>query len=207
MTRPKWLPDWSGQTVVVVASGPSAAAVPLQVARDRARFVAVNNSWRLCPWADILLANDYRWWVAAEGCRGFAGLKLCTEPRAATEQGWNVRHVKCVRGDDRLVLAEPGTIGWGSSSGFGAFNLAIQTGATKILLVGFDARLDLGQHWHASHPKPLNNPSEKSIMRWRRAMDAAARQLRGLGVTVINCSAESALRAYPKMGFEEALAT
>lgn len=100
---------------------------------------------------------------------------------------------------------EPGHIGWGGNSGFGALNLAVQFGATKILLVGYDMNIHRGRHWHPDHPCGMHNPTTGTAGRWRRAIDAAAPALRGAGVTVINCSPVSSLHAFPVMQFAEAL--
>lgn len=66
-------------------------------------------------------------------------------------------------------------------------------------------RIDRGLHWHGKHGKGLNNPMEKNVERWRRAIDGVAPILAALGIKAANCSAVSALAAYPKMSLEEAL--
>lgn len=104
------------------------------------------------------------------------------------------------------MLMEAGKIGWGGNSGFHALNLAAQFAASKVILVGYDLRLDLGLHWHGKHPNGQNNPLEKNVERWRRAIDNAAPVFDALGVPVINTSQPSALRAYRKMSFEDAMA-
>jgi len=108
------------------------------------------------------------------------------------------------RNDDRLCL-EKGTIGWGGNSGFHCLNLAVQFGAAKIILVGYDMRLDKGIHWHGRHPRGLNNPTDANVRRWRRCIDDAADLIAGLGIRVINASPVSALRTYPKMDLMDAL--
>jgi hypothetical protein len=57
--------------------------------------------------------------------------------------------------------------------------------------VGFDMRLDLGQHWHGKHPKGLNNPTDLLIMHWRKALNDAAATFAALGIEVVNVSAVS----------------
>jgi hypothetical protein len=53
---------------------------------------------------------------------------------------------------------------------------------------------------------PLSNPHpQDNLPRWRRAIDGIAARLEEMGVTVINCSLVSLLKAYPKMSIEEAL--
>ncbi len=173
------------------------------------RFLTVNNSWRLAPWADALYASDLAWWRANNGAPEFAGLKVARNPCAAYEFA-GVHYVRMLRDQDgswpdTMVLDEPYTIGAGGNSGFQAINLAVLFGARKIILVGFDMRVDRGSHWHGDHTGGLGNPDSEKIERWRSNLDNAAESLSAAGVTVINASAVSALRNYPKMSFREAL--
>src|SRR5262245_16545450 len=99
-----------------------------------------------------------------------------------------------------------GYVGAGGNSGSQCLNLAVQFRPKLILLVGFDMRIDLGEHWHPRHYPPLSNPHPNdNLPRWRKAIDGVAADLSALGVRVINCSPVSALKAYPKMSIEEAL--
>ncbi|MEI9964383.1 MAG: hypothetical protein WDM92_06425 [Caulobacteraceae bacterium] len=106
---------------------------------------------------------------------------------------------------DRILHDEPGVIGAGGCSGFQALNLAVQFGARRIALVGFDARVDRGSHWHGDHGGGLHNPSEATAASWRRHLDAAAPALAALGVAVINASPLSLLQAFPRAPLEDAL--
>jgi hypothetical protein len=200
---PHWWPKWHGETCIIVASGPSAKDAGVQEARGRARCIAVNSSWRLAPWADVLYANDFAWWEREQGVPEFAGLKLCQHPAIETRTRWNVRRVTVHTGQDRMLTAVCGEIGWGGNSGFAAVNLALQFGAARIVLVGFDMRVDRGLHWHGAHGAGLNNPAAQNVSRWRRILDEQAPVLCALGVEVLNASPVSALTRYPKRSLLE----
>lgn len=116
-----------------------------------------------------------------------------------------LRQVGIARGRDEILVDEPGVLGDGGNSGFQAINLAVQCGATRLVLVGFDMRLDLGVHWHGKHGRGLNNPTARNLAKWRGVIDRSAPRLAELGVAVINASAVSALEAFPKMSLTEAL--
>ena len=204
MRKPDWFQDWSDRPVVIVASGPSAFDVNLDVARGRVRVVALNSSYRLCPWADMVYGCDAKWWISENGLPDFHGLKVSGQPRPA-EMYQDIRHVNVLATDDRFTMDPLGTVGSGGNSGFQALNLVAQFGARQIILVGYDIRIDLGLHWHGSHCVGLNNPNERLMFRWRRGLDHAASALAGLGVEVLNASPVSALTAYEKIHFEEAV--
>lgn len=104
------------------------------------------------------------------------------------------------------MIDRPGVVGWGANSGFQAINLAIQFGARRLLLCGFDSSIEKGLHWHGRHPSPLNNPRQASVDRWGGALDAQAPALESWGVEVINCASHSRLAAFPRRPLMEALA-
>ena len=204
LKTPGWFVDWSGETVVIIASGPSAAGVDLEPARGRAKFIAINSSYRLCPWADVLYGCDAKWWIAENGAPGFAGIKVAGEKRAA-EQYHDVHHAEVRAHNDRFLFDPLGTIGSGGNSGFQTINLGLQFGARKFILVGYDMQIDSGLHWHGAHGKNLSNPTPVNVARWRRVLDGVAGELKALGAEVYNASAVSALTEYPKISFSEAV--
>lgn len=198
VSAPDWFPDWTGRRVVIVASGPSAVEQPIDLARGHAKVIAVNNSWRLAPWADVLYASDAAWWRV--NSPDFAGLRVSRKDVDGVLRVSLRGQPKAYHND--LIFDEPGVIGAGGCSGFQALNLAIQFGARDIALVGFDARVDQGVHWHGRHER-TSNPTEATAAIWRDNLDRQAVALRERGIRVVNCSPVSALTAYEKMGLEE----
>ncbi|ORE90638.1 hypothetical protein ATO13_22001 [Stappia sp. 22II-S9-Z10] len=116
-----------------------------------------------------------------------------------------MRRIKVDKRHDTILLDRFGVVGWGGNGGFHALNLAVQFGARRIILVGYDMTLANGVHWHGRHPRGLNNPTAGNVDRWRRVLDQAAAPLAKLGVDVINASAASALKLYPKTNLVEAV--
>lgn len=127
--------------------------------------------------------------------RDFRGLKVSQDAGGCEEFG--LHRVTLAR-DDRgniahAIQAEPGTIGGGGNSGFQALNLAIQFGARRILLLGYDMH---GGHWHGDHPAGMAQPKDDTMARWRRAFQANAPLIAAMGVEVINCTPGSALTCF-----------
>jgi hypothetical protein len=167
--------------------------------RGRAKFIAINESWRLCPWANVLYACDGAWWRKHGGVPEFKGLKITQEAAAARQ--FSLMWVEVERGSN-VLLTNGETLGDGGNGGFQALNLAVNWGAKRILLVGYDMTLARGEHWHGRHPAGLNNPREHTVRRWLSARWAAP-----AGVEVVNCYPGSALAAFPRMEFEQAIAS
>lgn len=207
MSRPAWFPDWSGERCIIIGSGPSADGVALDCAAAVAKAIAINNSWRLAPWADVLYACDADWWRVHDGAPEFGGLRVGQPSEETLKRGIStvtVRQKPRAVEDD--ILLDPGTIAGGGGSGFQALNLAVQFGCRDIALVGLDATLAHGTHWHGDHGPGLKNPLEETAAIWRAAMDRAGPALSRMGVAVVNCSPVSVITAFPRMTFQDWLA-
>lgn len=181
MTRP-----WAGCAAIVVASGPSAISAPLELYRSRAKFVVVNESWRLAPWADALFATDEAWWQANNGLPEFKGKRFTASPRTMKKYGLD-------------LFCSSGT-----NSGLRAVYLAEAFGANPICLVGFDMHIRRGVHWHRPYER-LRNPGKSQINTWIIETEWAAEIFKRRGVRVINCTRDSALSKYPYMPLEQVI--
>lgn len=196
--------DWSGQCCIIVASGPSARDVHLEPYRGVSKFIVVNESWRLAPWADAILVADGMWWYKNKGLPKFRGMKFTLDSGAQSH--FRINLLRFNKNHPRLVFGNPGIVGMGGNSGFYALNLALMFHCTRIALVGFDMTLKHGIHWHGEHPKGMSNPQKARVEKWRNALDEEAAGLKSLGVSVINTSAASALKNFQKLSLPEAMA-
>lgn len=195
-------PDWRGRTVAIIASGASVKKPDVALTRDRLPVLAIKSNVELAPWADVVYGCDYPWWRSVRGLPDYKGLKLAYADRACDQYSCRKVKIPDVKAD-RLAFDEVGSVGAGGNSGFQALNLALQFGASRILLIGFDMA---GQHWYGRNNwQGAGNPSEGNFKRWIAAFDVAAGQLAERGVEVINASPISAIKAYPKRSIAEAL--
>jgi hypothetical protein len=210
MIRERIYRQWHGMTAIVAATGPSlteAVAERCRVAHDEdddVAVLAVNDAWRLMPWADALYACDAAWWQLHTGT-GFTGDK------------WSSHHAN---GNDKLAVAEryglalvqgktekgfstdPSCIHYGGNSGFQAINLAMLFGARRIVLVGFNLQPLGGQvHFFGDHPKGLRQTARYE--RFLPAFNEAAKRLPA-GVEIINATPDSALKCFPCMPIDAA---
>lgn len=108
---------------------------------------------------------------------------------------------------DKILLDEPGVVGSGGNSGFQALNLALQFGARRILLIGFDMHSGNGLHWYGRNTgKGMRNPLDSSFARWCATFHTQGPIIKAMGVEVINASPDSAIRCFDTMSVEAALA-
>lgn len=196
-------PKWTGETCIIVGSGPSAMASSLERVAGRTRVIAVNNAWRLAPWADMLYAADGKWWRHYGSKCTFRGMRVTGEDDAARE--FEIALALIDKRSEIILTADNDLLGWGGNGGLQALNIAVKAGCRRAILVGIDARLDRGSHCHGDHPQPLANPREHTVKKWLEAFNGSASVLAAAGVDVINCSPISSITAFPRMSLEDAL--
>lgn len=199
-------PDWKGEACAIIASGPSAKNANIGLIKGRMRIIAIKKSVELAPFADVVYGCDGPWWRSVQGLPKFKGVKLAFEPTVCGSE-WGIRKIEIKNpAKDDLLFGTIGHIGAAGNSGFQALNLALQFGADRVLLVGFDMRGDSGPHWYGRNNwMQAANPTDGVYARWVRAMHAAAPVIAARGVSVVNASPISALECFPKMSIENAL--
>lgn len=187
-----WWPDWRGQTVVIAASGPSQRAEDLELARGRAKVIAVNRTWMLCPWADVLYSGDPRFWRDYDTSK-FRGLKVV----GCRQNGEDSVPEKLGETEDVKAWLPTGDV-WLHTSGTQAVIYAARWGASRVLLTGFDMA---GGHWHEDHNQHLDVDWPKHIA----GLAGVAAGLGAMGCEVLNCSRSPAVNFCPASDLGEAL--
>lgn len=203
--RPAWFPDWTGECVAIVASGPSTRKQDVALLRDRIHVIAIKKNIELCPWADAVYGCDGAWWRSVRGLPDYKGLKMSWE-EGGCRSFPDIKPVRIVKTDDRILTECPGAVGSGGNSAFQALNLAAQFGATGILGIGFDMTDRGGAHWYGRNNwLGANNPSDNNFERWVRSFEAAAPVLAAMNIDFVNASPASALRCFRRASIEQAL--
>jgi hypothetical protein len=191
-----WWKDWRGETVAIVASGPSVKKKEIELLRGRVKLIAIKQNYDLAPWCDVVYGCDAPWWKYRHGLPEFKGLKLCYDRRAA-DQFKDVHAIEIDRKQHHILTDKAGTIGSAGNSGHQALNLAVQFGAKRILGLGYDSQDKNGTHWYGRNNwADANNPDESNFRMWRRHMEQAAADLQLLGVEFVNCSAVSTVNNF-----------
>lgn len=186
-------------TFVLIGGGPSLTREDVDFVRDKARVIAINDAYRLAPWADMLYAADRSWIDAQDGVPSFRGLKYSIDSKdPTTRHDWTV-----LRNTGPLGLElEPTGLRAGFNSGYQALNLAVHCGAKRIILLGYDMRPHgAREHWFEDSPD--RRPSPYAEM--REAFASLIEPLAGLGISVVNCSRWTAMAVFPCALLSEAL--
>jgi len=189
---------WPGETFVCIGGGPSLAQADVDYCRGKARVIAINDGYRMAPWADVLYACDDRWWNWHKGVPSFTGLKYALLKRAAVWPGVQVLNNT---GSSGLEM-KPKGLRTGRNSGYQAINLAVHLGAARIVLLGYDMQRTGGkEHWFGDHPNKQTSP----LGSFRGMFDTIREPLKELGISVTNCSRETALTSFPRARLEDTL--
>lgn len=196
--------DWSGKTVVVVATGPSVTLADIRLVAlahiGGAKVIAVNDAAYPCWFADIAYSSDIPWWSrhSLDGFPGWkCGLRYCEGASMISPPGIGAIEASGRDGFD----PDPRFIRHGGNSGYAAMHIAAHLGAARLVMVGFD---HTSSHWFGDHPDGLQRtPTKYSQMIPRYAALAAA--LAERHVQVVNCSPVSAIPYFRKASLAAAL--
>jgi hypothetical protein len=206
-------PHWPGETVFVVASGPSIADTNFELIRGR-KIICVNSSYERVPFADLLYFGDGRWWEEHKK-------RLASFPgRIATCSGIvkNKRFLKLNRLKPETGKPETGfstrrdMVASQRTSLQGAMNIAAhliyrQDGPPgAIVLIGADMgrAADGRSHGHTPH-KWVNRPGNVTWDEQMRHLKWIVAPLKKRHIAVVNCSTTSRIPWWPKMALQEFL--
>lgn len=194
---------WPGETVVVIATGPSLTADDVDYCRSKARVIAINDAYTLAPWADALYATDAKWWNWHKGVPSFTGAKWSMEHTQWNNTRALYTDIQRLRNTGPLGLEhDPSGLRNGRNSGYAAINLAVHYGARKIVLLGYDMQPVKGKaHFFGEHPQKNTSP----YAQFRAMFEHLVRPLAKLQIEVLNCSRNSILTTFPKAELREVL--
>lgn len=182
-----------------MASGPSARMYKLDALRDGFTGFAVKQSYDLIPWASIVYGCEPAWWIHRRGLPEFSGLKFMYDMHLLP-QFPDMKGVRVDTAANQLLMEKPAVVGSGGNSGFQALNLAVQFGARRIALVGFDMSDRGGAHWYGRNNwAQAHNPDRTVFGRWIKAFETASVQLKAMGIEVVQASPNSALTCFPQL--------
>ena len=218
---------WEGGTCIIIGGGPSILKqfnVPDEIVSDvhvgkrqpsayspylepihKHHVIAVNVAYKIGAWIDMMIFGDSSTWSEdRKGILEFRGLKVtCADmlPQNSNSLKYLGRDPKKRKGG---ISTDHCLVGWNKNSGAAAMNLAVHTGVKRIILLGFDMRLDSSQnqHWHKFYTSPLNQTT--SIFNKHLAgFPQIKKDLDALGIEVLNANPDSAIEVFKKVNFKD----
>ncbi len=191
---------WPASTIILLGSGPSLTADDVDRCRaiPNTAVLAISDTYRLAPWADVLYSPDARWWewhqdALALPCRKFA---IQTVRSGVT---------RIAPGHRTLLETDPHYLSTGGHGGWQAINLAVHLGAASLILLGYDMQPDPSNadrhHFFGEHP----NNTHVRYSQWLPLYDDLPRQLAAVSVTVVNATRSTAIRTVPRVSLAAAI--
>lgn len=195
-------PEWKGETCFILGCGPSLRGFDASCLRGKGRVIALNDSFYLAPWADILYFGDLKWWQSRREAiiRIFCGGDIYTLDN-------QIARVKAVHstGKDGLEI-DPSGVRNGSNSGFASINLAYHFGVKRIVLLGYDMKCD-GEwmHWNKRQEPQKPIKFQQTLNMFNAYFPSLKAPLAHAGVEVINANPDSNLTVWPRVPLAEVL--
>jgi len=186
----------------------SASDVSLVGAARRAcnlRVIAINDTYALAPWADVLYAPDEKWWGwhGDHVSRVYHGLKYTLATDGPAEAAGALRLNFRSGGG---LTDDPTTVMTGGHSGPQAINLSVHLGAARVVLLGYDlqaAPSNGSDHYFGAHPDCSRVPYESQ----RDVYTSLVAPLHAQGITIVNATRATAITAIPRVRLEDVLCT
>lgn len=216
---------WEGGTAIVIGGGPSMLKqfnIPDSIIQDvyagkiqhssyspyleqihKQHVIAVNVAYKIGTWIDVVFFGDPSTWQEDKTeLIKFKGLRVtcANELNNDTRLKWLERDPRKRHG----ISNNPEMVAWNSNSGGACINLAVHFGVKRIILLGFDMKLDEGknQHWHKLY-STSKTQLESTFRRHLTGFQEMKRDLDQLGIEVINANPDSAITVFPRMNFKD----
>ena len=180
-------------TAICIASGASLTLEDVLFVKGKGKIYAVNDVYKLAPFANVLYSCDFTWWEYHKGVPDFMGEKHTISKQASDEFGLILNPYDPKQKWGKEIIAT------GNNSGFQAMNLAYLHGASRIILLGYDMGYHIKKtHFFGDHPPHLQrNPAFHT---WIQAFNDAKPHI---DIPIINATRMSALGCFDKQGLEE----
>jgi len=218
---------WEGGQCIILGGGPSfprqfgvpelliqdvlehrvhaSAYAPYFAPLHSQHVIAVNMAYRLGSWIDCVFYGDHNFLKDHQReFFEFKGLRVSGSIHRS-EYADRLKYVARDPDKKKGISFRPNHIAWNGNSGGAAINLAYHFGVKRILLFGFDMKLDenKNQHWHkyyAGDPRTIQSVFDRQSS----CFPVIAQDLLGI-VEVINCNPDSAITAFPRIDFTPSL--
>jgi hypothetical protein len=208
---------WEGKTCVILGGGPSLDEVDFSLL-EGLKVIAVNDVykdeetreirkgidcvyWKDKCWYDQLAFKDYpelgpnRFILTM-----FKGLKVTSCENYLEDLDVLVLR----RGRRQRLERDPEFITHSNNAGAEALALSTMLGCKMVLLLGFDMKTVNGRHnYHENHVREI--PENIYDDYFIGAFEVLSRDLEEIGVRVINCTPNSALKVFPIVPLEEVI--
>ena len=202
------IPEKVIQKVVEGTSPPSAYSKYMSLLQNK-HTIGINVAYLLGDWIDMVFFGDKGFYLKHESkLAEFPGLIVSCHPEA-DKIDW-IKYTPRDNSRVKGISQDPRKVSWNGNSGSAAISVAVHAGAKRIILLGFDMKLNShnNQHWHDIYKRgKIETP-----MDWKHWQPILERQMLGfkhiakdaeeMGITIINASPTSEITHFPKISIK-----
>jgi len=195
---------------VVNRRAPPSIYSPYMAAIHDKHVVGVNVAYLLGDWIDLVFFGDKGFFLRhQEGLSKFSGLRVSSSP-IIRDLGW-VKYLPQDKNHNKGISTSPRLVSWNGNSGAASISIAAHSGARRIILLGFDMKLNEAkdQHWHDVYGRGKAR-DEKKVMkmpfhRHLRGFPEIAKDAKRMGIEILNASPDSKIECFRKVTVKELL--
>ena len=199
------IPDNIISKVVARECSPTEYSPYLSVLHNK-HVIGVNMAYRLGDWIDMVFFGDKGFFLSnQEQLSQLNNLRISCTPYVR-EVSW-VKFLDKDKKKTKGISVNKSLITWNGNSGAAAINLAIHTGVKRVFLLGFDMNVDEKerQWWHQLYKIRDLKKGKKIFSNHLSCFPAIAEDARKLGVEILNCNPDSAIKEFPKININQIL--
>lgn len=195
---------------VIKGTSPASVYSPYMSFLHNKHVIGINVAYLIGDWIDMVFFGDVGFLLKHEqGLANFPGLKVSSHPRA-DKYDW-IRYTPRDNSHPRGISDNPNLVSWNGNSGAAAISIAVNAGAKRVILLGFDMKCDKeNQHWHDLYGrlenakkrdprKPYRLPFERHL----RGFEFIEKDARRRGVEILNACPDSAIRQFKKVSVKD----
>lgn len=202
------------QSVIEGKASPNVYSPYMSAIHDK-HVIGINMSYKIGDWIDVVFFGDNGFFLREKSNLSiFPGIKVSCHPQVEKYPwvkyvGKDTRHIKGISSNPKMVA-------WNANSGSAAISLAVHFGVKRIILLGFDMKLDdVGkQHWHdlyhrlenlkngvirGKRGKPQGLPFKRHLL----GFPEIAKDAKSMGVEILNASHNSDIKEFKKVNVKD----
>jgi hypothetical protein len=156
-------------------------------------------------WIDFVIFGDGRFFTNnRKELLRFPKPKVSCNPNQPKQRDFDyVKNIPRDRNHPVGLTRKPNHVSWNKNTGAAAINFAYHLGTKRILLLGFDMKLDpnRNQHWHSQYYDPVKRKKTMKVeslpfKRHLQSFNKIHKDARSLGIEILNLSDDSDLKEF-----------
>ena len=192
---------------------PPSAYSPYMKAIHNKHVIGINAAYLIGDWIDMVFFGDKRWFLEnRKRLAEFPGLKVTCHPNLTNNDAEQIKVLPRHKKHGKGISPDSGRVCWNGNSGAAAISVAVNAGASRIILLGFDMKLDENnkQHWHGLYGSANRKKIDTKHLPFSRHLlgflnirrDSLIR-----GVEILNACPDSTIKEFEKTTVKKVLAT